>query len=367
MVRAALRDLQWRKLRFSIAVVGTALVFAVSLLLVGVSESFGREADRTLHAAGADLWLVRDGVPGPFTTLSPLRDSWADQLEVGAVTRADPVLVVHHTVRRVGSSGSAAPSEPFRDVTVFGVRQDGLGSPTVRKGHGIESGTDAVVDEQLGYPLGQAFAVGGQIFTVVGLTRSSTLFAGLANVFVDLSSAQHLFAGIGEGDVANAILVRGEVQPPVFVLDTAGAIPLRSLTVDEVKADILRPLANARSTIDLVRALLWVVAACIVGSVVYITALERSRDFAVFKAAGVSSAGILGGIVVQALVLAVGAGLLGAVASLVIAPTFPVPVSVPLSAFLWLAVLAVAVGGAASLAGLRRVVRTEPAAAFAGP
>lgn len=46
MVRAALRDLQWRKLRFGIAVGGTALVFAVSLLLAGVSACSGARPTR---------------------------------------------------------------------------------------------------------------------------------------------------------------------------------------------------------------------------------------------------------------------------------------------------------------------------------
>ena len=367
MVRAALRDLQWRKLRFGIAVIGTALVFAISLLLVGVSASFGREAGRVLRATGADVWLVRDGVPGPFTTLAPMSEAWAEQIKGPSVERADPVLVVHHTVRRVGSGGTARRGEPFRDVTVFGVRRGGLGEPRVVRGKAVAGGSDAVVDERLGYRVGQTFGIGGQIFTVTGLTRSSTLFAGLPDVFVDLASAQHLFAGVGDGDVVNAILVRGTLQPPVFVLGPAGAVTLRMLTPAEVRADILRPLANARATIDLVRALLWVIAACIVGSVVYITALERTRDFAVFKATGVSSAGILAGIVVESLVLAVASGLLGAVAALALAPSFPVPVTVPAGAFVLLGVLAVGVGGVASLAGLRRVVRTDPAAAFAGP
>lgn len=367
MVKAALRDLQWRKLRFSIAVVGTALVFAVSLLLVGVSASFSAEATRVLKGTGADVWLVRDGVPGPFTTLAPMSESWAEQITGPGVERADPVLVVHHTAQRVGPSGRALVGEPFRDVTILGVRRGGLGTPRVAHGAPINGGTDAVVDERLGYRVGQRFGVSGQIFTVTGLTRSSTLFAGLPNVFVDLASAQHLFAGVGAGDVINTILVKGSVQPPVFVLGPGGAVNLNALTQADVRADILRPLANARATIDLVRVLLWVIAACIVGSVVYITALERTRDFAVFKAAGVSSAGILAGIVVEALVLAFTAGFVGALSSLALAPICPVPVTVPASAFALLALLAVGVGTVASLAGLRRVVRTDPAAAFAGP
>ena len=367
MVRAALRDLQWRRRRFVIAVLGTALVFAVSLVLAGVAASFGQEADRTVRSVGADQWLVRDGIPGPFTSLVPMHDGWADQVKGAGIVRADPILVVHQTTRRLGAGGRPSPRERFRDVTLFGVRAGGLGAPVVVEGHGIVQGTDAVVDTRLGYRIGEQFIVGSQIFTVVGRTHRATLFAGLANVYVNLASAQHLFAGVGDGDIANAIVVRGRVQPPVFVLETGGAIPLRALTRAEVKADVLRPLVNARQTIGLVRYMLWLVAGCIVASVVYLTALERSRDFAVFKAAGTSNAAILSGLLVQAVVLAATAGALAVAAALALAPLFPVPVAVPASAFALLAVLALAVGAAASLAGLQRVIRADPATAFAGP
>ena len=48
VLRAALRDLQWRWKRFVIAVVGVALVFAMGLIMTGLSESFSLEVDRTL-------------------------------------------------------------------------------------------------------------------------------------------------------------------------------------------------------------------------------------------------------------------------------------------------------------------------------
>ena len=42
------------------------------------------------------------------------------------------------------------------------------------------------------------------------------------------------------------------------------------------------------------RILLWIVAACIVGSIVYVSAIERTRDFAVFKATGASNGSLVG-------------------------------------------------------------------------
>ena len=56
-----LRELQWSRRRFAVAVLATALVFALGLLMSGVSASFDNEIDRTVDSFGADAWLVARG------------------------------------------------------------------------------------------------------------------------------------------------------------------------------------------------------------------------------------------------------------------------------------------------------------------
>ena len=68
--------------------------------------------------------------------------------------------------------------------------------------------------------------------------------------------------------------------------------------------------------------LLWVVAALIVGSMIYVSALERTRDFAVFKAVGVPTRSILAGLILQAVIVAILAAALGAGLSLLLGPLF---------------------------------------------
>jgi putative ABC transport system permease protein len=116
-----------------------------------------------------------------------------------------------------------------------------------------------------------------------------------------------------------------------------------------------------------VAILLWIVAVLIVGSVVYLSALERLRDFAVFKAIGTTTRAILGGLALQALVVALLAALLGVGLAQLLGPLFPMIVAVPVGAYLALPVVAIVIGLLASLAGLRRVVKVDPALAFGGP
>src|SRR5262245_18805413 len=83
MLMAALRDLQWRRRRFLITAIGTALVFAMSLLLSGLSAAFRAEAKDWIASTGADWLLVDAGQAGPLTGFAPIDASRV--IEVGAL------------------------------------------------------------------------------------------------------------------------------------------------------------------------------------------------------------------------------------------------------------------------------------------
>lgn len=54
MLFAALRDMQWRRRRFVVAIVSTGLVFAMTLVLTGLANGFRVEAQRTVDSMGVD-------------------------------------------------------------------------------------------------------------------------------------------------------------------------------------------------------------------------------------------------------------------------------------------------------------------------
>ena len=125
-------------------------------------------------------------------------------------------------------------------------------------------------------------------------------------------------------------------------------------------------MKNGDQTLVLINGLLWIVAAGIIGSIIYLSALERLRDFAVLKATGASNRALLGGLALQAVVLAAASAVLATVIAQLLGPIFPFTVAIPASAFLMLGVVALVVGLVASLAGLRRAVHVDPALAFGG-
>jgi putative ABC transport system permease protein len=347
IVRAAFRDIQWRRRRVLMAVAGTSLVFAITLLLTGLSNGFQVEAERLLDDLHADAWAVQNGAAGPFLGQVPFRENaLADVRAVPGVRAATPMVFGRKSV------GLASPEE----VNVFGTTGPGLRSPAVDAGRQPRSRGEIVVSSTLGYGIGDRITLSGRRFEVVGRVNAWTAVAGVPNVMITIADAQELvFAGM---PVVSAIAVYGApVSAPqglVFIDNTAA------------KADLLRPLGNGTSAIGLVAFLLWIVAAAIVGSVVYVSTLERARDFAVFKATGSSSCRIAGDLAVQAILLSVAAAAAGVGIATLIAPKFPLPVVVPGLAYLVLPAAAVVVGVVASGFGLRRAVTIDPALAFGG-
>jgi putative ABC transport system permease protein len=341
MLNAALRDLQWRWKRFVIAIVGVALVFAMGLVMTGLSASFSVEVDRTLRAIGVDTWAVSANASGPFTSYVPM-------LESTGGPDASPVIVSRQTI---------ADGDDLSDIIIIGVEPGRLGSPRAARGADLSGSGEAVVDDAFDVGgIGGQFTVGGTTFHVVGTVSGQRLYAGLPVVYVPLQDAQAIaFAG---QPMATAFLYGA---PPAELPTT-----LRSLSNDEVKTDVLRPLHDAMSSVSLVRVLLWFVAATIIGSLLYLQAAERTRDFAVFKATGTSTASIGAGLALQAVVLSIASAMLAAVLAIALVPLFPMPVEISTRAFLLLPVVTITVGLVASLVALRRAARVQPALAFGG-
>jgi putative ABC transport system permease protein len=343
----SLRDLQWRRRRFAIAVVATALVFALGLLLSGVRASFDNEIERTVGSFRADAWLLKAGSIGPFTAPRPMPESRADVVRrLPGVQRADPIVVLGAT--------TTTPSK--RNLQLIGVVPGGVGSPGGADGRALRRTGTVIADERVGLDVGDRMTLNGVDLAVGGVTHGMTYFAGIPRVTVSLRTAQRL--GLDGQRLATAIVTQGRpatIPPSMTVLRNG-----------EVAEDLARPINPARDTIGLLRFLLWLVAAGIIGAIVYLSVLERVGDFAVLKAIGVSARHLLGGLLLQAVLLSLLSAALAVALQAAIAPAVAMSVEVPIATFLTLPLVAVVVGALASFLALRRAISVDPALAFSG-
>jgi putative ABC transport system permease protein len=349
MLFAALRDMQWRSRRLAIAVVSTGLVFAMTLVLTGLANGFHVEAQRTVDAIGVDTFVVKTGAAGPFLGATPFAETeFARVAAAPGVVAAAPLACAASTVKE-GSSR--------RTVTAFGAPEHGLGMPRVPEGRAPSTPDEVVVSSTLGRHIGDEIQIGVRTLQVVGIMPNSTSLAKMPNIFLTTEGVQQL-AYNGQ-PIITSIAIQGaprQLPDGYQLLDRAAGAD-----------DLMRAVKVAGGSITIVAVLLWIIAVLIVGSVVYLSALERLRDFAVYKAIGVPARSILAGLALQAVVVALLAAVLGVILSRLLAPLFPLLVVVPASAYFSLPLVATVVGLLASLAGFRRAVAVDPALAFGGP
>lgn len=341
MWRVGLFDLLHRRRRFALSVVATGLAFGLSLLMAGTVAHLRNETTRIVALFHADQFVVADGGTGPFTTTRLLPSSTASLASAPGVQRADAFLQARDNLKN-------------KDVNVLGVVPGGLGAPTVRHGAPMAQPGEVVIDEVLGYHVGDRARMGGRDLRVVGTTVDTTYYFGQPTVFMLLADAQQQF--LNGQPFATAIAIRGHVATA-----PAGA---KLYDQTATRDDLNRPQASGTQTVEIINGLLWAMAAAIVATMVYLTALERGRDIAVLKSMGTANRTLFADMAVQGLALAIAALAVGAIVNLLLTPVMPFAVETPGSAYLLVAAVAVVVGLLAALVGLRRAVHIDPALAF---
>ncbi|HJR26447.1 MAG TPA: ABC transporter permease [Acidimicrobiales bacterium] len=342
----SLRDLQFRRRRFVVGIAGTSVVLALTLILAGVSSSFVNEVRRTTEAFNAASWVIPDGSTGPFLSSETMPASVADELRAAGAD-AVPVALIR---------GSLPIEGDPTDVNLIGVPPGTFADPPVVEGRGPRRAGEIVVDDQLGLDVGEDVELNGRPVVVVGRTDGLSYAAGVPSAYVVLPLAQEI--GYRSAPLASTVITS---EPLTDVPEG-----FHFIDDEAVKDDLIEPVTQARQTIYMVAGLLWLVAAMIIGSIVYLSSLDRGRDFAVYKAIGATDRSLLTGIVLQALLLTGFAYAIGSGLSRVLAPLLPMQTEISGLTYVVLAGVAVVVAALASLAGVRRAVTADPALAFGG-
>lgn len=346
MLAITLADLRYRLRQFLIAIIGAGLVFAMALLLSGMVSGFYNEIDRTVDSVDADGWILPEGSAGPFTSLRGLPEAEVQKVRgIRGVESAYGMAISLQSTDR-------GDSEPTR-LMMIGVGPKSP-QPEPDEGRTVTKRGEALVDERTEYEVGDEFRLGDRPFEVVGVVSGMTMLGGTPDVWVSLRSAQDVL--FGGQPLVTTIAIQGEpkrVPEGLIVLDNSS-----------VEEDSFGPMEPAVESINNTRYLMWATATIIIAALVYVSALQRTRDFAVMKAVGASSRLLFLGLAVQSVIVSLAAAALAEVTSFLLKPLMAIPVEVSLNSFLILPVVAVVVGLVSSLVAMRRAVRVDPALAF---
>lgn len=341
----SLRDLQWRRRRFLIAVISASLVFSLTLVLDGLTSHISNEVTRVVNRYQADGWVVAPGESGPFTASTLLPASTAREVAaLPGVEHAEPMIAARDTI-------------DGKWVNVLGYDIGGnVESTSLTSGRMPSGPGEAVVEDTLDYQLDDTIAVGGEPFRVVGVAHGLAFNFGAPTVLLPIGEVQR--ALLGGQPMIGAVAVQG----------TPDRLPdgVRLMSSNDVENDMHLGMDQSLQIVSVLNVLLWIIAAAIIASMVYLSTLERARDFAVMKAIGVSNRSLRLGLLASAMLLAILAAIGGTILAYFLEPRFPMEVDTPAASYVTLLLVAIVVGLAAGYIGLRRVIRVDPALAFGG-
>jgi putative ABC transport system permease protein len=347
MWKISWRDLEYRSRRFLIAVAVTALVFGIAVSIDGIKRTLQNEPSDLISTFRADAWVVRSGNSSPFTTTAVLPQSVIRELRgTPGVRRVTPIVTGRATV----TSGTRTNANVIGYTAPRGI------GPKITDGRGPRGPREALVGDGLDVGVGDTLHTTTGSFRVVGLADAGRYNGGAPTIFTTLPGAQR------------AVL---DGQPLIMGVAVSGhpsKLPQGTSTTsnDLAAADLRLTIKNATKTIDFVALLSWLIAAGVIGAIIYLTAIERTRDFAVLRATGVGKGTIVGGLMLQSLLLAVVAALISVPLALVLRNGMPMPSQLSIDSLFQILAVGIVVGVLASLAAVRRALTTDPALAFGG-
>jgi putative ABC transport system permease protein len=169
-------------------------------------------------------------------------------------------------------------------------------------------------------------------------------------------------------DASAALVVRvdGDASAIADAVDEATDGATASLTIGEA-IEALPGVSQQRSTFNQIIGVTAAIALVVVGLFFALITVERTPLYGILKAIGASSSTLFGGVLLQAVVLALFASAIGSAASLALDAAIP-PGSLPFDITPARLLTSVALMVIAAVAGcafsLRRVLRIDPAAAI---
>ncbi len=365
-MRLALKEMRRRPGRFATAVVLLTLIAMLLLLLGGLLDGLIQQATGAIKAQRADLVTFSATAETSFLR-SRISPEVRTQVEsVPGVTSVGGIGVTQLGARVPGNG-----PRDLIDVALFGYERapDGVPSPPstgnayadrVLEDEGVEQG-DVL---QLGPARSPVRVIG--FVGDVSYSGAGTLWAS-PETWRTVQDANRPGSAVGAG-VFQALVVRthGDASAVARRIDRTTAGATKSVSRAEA-ADAIGGVRQQRSVFNQIIGVTLVIATVVVALFFALLTVERIGLYGVLKAIGARSRTLFGGVVTQAVVVALVAAGIGSAVSFLLDRALP-PGTIPYqllpsrvivsSAAL---VLAAVVGSAFSL---RRVLRVDPASAI---
>ncbi|MCL5411043.1 MAG: ABC transporter permease [Patescibacteria group bacterium] len=311
----AIKNLFQEKTKLAISIGG--VVFAVLLIIIinGVYQGFNEKMGAYPKSIPADLWVEQEGVGDMYHTLSFLPDNLEGKfLEIDGVEKADKYLGRQvmfdlkgkdQTLFIVGIDQASGVTKPFK-------MEEGSWQ-NLQEGQIIIDQSMAK-DEKL--KVGDSFEINGQTLEISGISSGGNVIS-FKYAYVSYNQAKKMF---NLGDKVNFYLlklasgsdasqVKADIeQENVKVLTKKEFVDASQKVVTESFLPIIAVLV----------AIGLLVGTAVIGLTTYSATIEKSREYGVMKAIGLSNGQLFKTVIIGSLVSGVIGYIIGALLAYVI-------------------------------------------------
>ncbi len=381
MINLAYKDITHSLSKFIITAISVGVLLGIVIIMIGVYRGMVFDAEVLVSDIKADIWVVQQDTLGPFAQTSKVHEDLKHQIsyqdgikESGAITFQTFQMINKGKDFKVMLIGY----DPFGNIEV-------IDNKKLIEGRVIEkSHYELVVSRKTGYSLGEFVKLGREHYKVVGITKDTVSNSGDYLIYTSLKDAQILqFTYTNERirsdekrgikgsnpHLVNAIIAQTKdgFNATTVARMIEQTTHKKVFTKEEQTRLLLEKVIKKSSKqIGMFTVILILVSIVIIALIIYTMTLEKIKEISILKLIGIPNFTISMMIIEETLVLGVLAFISGNMFARLVTGGFPKRILLELSDAFGLFVVILISSVFASLFGIYKVIKTDPAEAIGG-
>jgi putative ABC transport system permease protein len=381
MINLAFKDITHSLSKFLITAISVGVLLGIVVIMIGVYRGMVEDAQILVNDIQANIWVVQQDTLGPFAQTSKIHEDLKEQISYqSGIEYAD--AITFQTFQMENRYGDfkvmLVGYDPFSKIEVID-KHKLIEGRLLKKQH-----YEVVVSKKTNYKLGEYIEMGRDRFKVVGITKDTVSNGGDYLIFTSLKDAEVLqFTYTNERirsdeergikgtnpHLVNAIIAKTQegYDPSVVAREIEASTHKKVFTKEEQRDLLLQKVIKKSSKqIGMFTAILIVVSIIIIALIIYTMTLEKIKEISILKLIGIPNFTIAKMIIQETIVLGILAFIAGNIFAQLISGSFPKRVLLLPSDSISLFLIILFFSIFASLFGIYKVVKTDPAQAIGG-
>ncbi len=381
MINLAYKDITHSLGKFIVTAIGVGALLGIVVIMIGVYRGMVFDAQVLVNDIKADIWVVQEDTLGPFAQTSKIHEDLKNQIAYqNGIKYAE--AITFQTFQMENKYGDfkvmLVGYDPFGNISVID-KSKLLEGRVLKKQH-----FEIVVSKKTNYKLGEYIQLGRNKFKVVGLTKDTVSSSGDFLMYTSLKDAAILQftytnerirsdekRGIKGGNphLVNAIVAK--IKDTHNVKNVARNIEKTThkkvFTKDEqINLLLQKVIKKSSKQIGMFTIILIVVAIIIIALIIYTMTLEKIKEISILKLIGIPNFTISKMIIQETVILGVFAFISGNIFAHLISSGFPKRILLLTQDSISLFIVILVSSIFASLFGIYKVIKTDPAQAIGG-